>query len=106
MSRPVKRHLNFGSGGLRLRCALVRPVPALRRRGPVGVLEAYLVRLPAFCYADCDESTGRRVLDLSDFLEFQRRFALQDLYSDGDQNGAHNLFDFLCFQNGFAAGCP
>ncbi|MFG0284145.1 MAG: PEP-CTERM sorting domain-containing protein [Phycisphaerales bacterium JB039] len=73
---------------------------------PAGVREAYIVQIPAFCYADCDESTGHRVLDLNDFLEFQRRFALQDLYSDCDQNGAHDLFDFLCFQNAFAAGCP
>ncbi|MFG0286236.1 MAG: hypothetical protein ACF8R7_17620, partial [Phycisphaerales bacterium JB039] len=73
---------------------------------PAGVREAYIVQIPAFCYADCDDSTGQRVLDINDFLEFQRRFALQDLYSDCDQNGAHDLFDFLCFQNAFAAGCP
>src|SRR5690606_30539375 len=70
------------------------------------VPSGYFVRLPPFCYADCDDSSGRGVLDFHDFLEFQRRFALQDLYSDCDQNGEHDFFDFLCFQNHFAAGCP
>lgn len=75
-------------------------------RSPTGVLEAYRVQIPPFCYADCDDSSGRGVLDFFDFLEFQRRFALRDAYSDCDENGVHDFFDFLCFQNHFAAGCP
>ncbi|MFG0282855.1 MAG: GC-type dockerin domain-anchored protein [Phycisphaerales bacterium JB039] len=55
------------------------------------------------CYADCD---GSGELDLFDFLCFQNMFAAGDLYADCDESGALDLFDFLCFQNEFAAGCP
>src|SRR5690606_15651917 len=75
-------------------------------RSPAGVLEAYRVEIHPFCYADCDDSSGRGEMDFLDFLEFQRRFALRDAYSDCDENGAHDFFDFLCFQNHFVAGCP
>ncbi len=55
------------------------------------------------CYADCDESGG---LDFFDFLCFQNAFAAGDPYADCDDSGSHDFFDFLCFQNAFAAGCP
>jgi hypothetical protein len=55
------------------------------------------------CYADCDVSGG---LDFFDFLCFQDAFAAGDRYADCDDSGAVDFFDFLCFQNGFAAGCP
>ncbi|MFG0286398.1 MAG: hypothetical protein ACF8R7_18445 [Phycisphaerales bacterium JB039] len=55
------------------------------------------------CYADCDVSGAT---DLFDFLCFQNLFAAADLRADCDQSGALDLFDFLCFQNNFAAGCP
>ncbi len=62
-----------------------------------------------FCYADCDGSTGRRVLDVFDFLCFGNRFAVNDPYAcDCDLStggGVCDIFDFLCFQNAFAAGC-
>jgi hypothetical protein len=57
----------------------------------------------AGCYADCDESGE---LDFFDFLCFQNEFAAGTEYADCDQSGAHDFFDFLCFQNEFAAGCP
>jgi hypothetical protein len=55
------------------------------------------------CYADCDESGG---LDFFDFLCFQNSFAAGEKYADCDASGALDFFDFLCFQNEFVAGCP
>ncbi len=55
------------------------------------------------CYADCDDSGA---LDFFDFLCFQNAFAAGEPYADCDDSGAHDFFDFLCFQNAFAAGCP
>ncbi len=55
------------------------------------------------CYADCDESGG---LDFFDFLCFQNAFAAGEPYADCDESGDLDFFDFLCYQNAFAAGCP
>src|SRR5690606_23592294 len=55
------------------------------------------------CYADCDESGA---LDFFDFLCFQNGFAAGEPYADCDESGSLDFFDFLCFQNEFAAGCP
>lgn len=55
------------------------------------------------CYADCD---GSGVLDFWDFLCFQNQFAAGDPGADCDGSGVLDLFDVLCFQNEFAAGCP
>ncbi|MFG0285802.1 MAG: hypothetical protein ACF8R7_15410 [Phycisphaerales bacterium JB039] len=55
------------------------------------------------CYADCD---GSGSLDFFDFLCFQNAFAAGDDYADCDDSGSLDFFDFLCFQNEFAAGCP
>ena len=57
----------------------------------------------ARCYADCDQSGA---LDFFDFLCFQNAFAAGDPYADCDGTGALDFFDFLCFQNEFALGCP
>ena len=54
------------------------------------------------CGADCD---GSGVLDFFDFLCFQNHFAAGDPYADCDASGALDFFDFLCFQNLFAGGC-
>ena len=66
---------------------------------------AYIVfgRMPDSCYADCDGSGG---LDFFDFLCFQNLFAAGDPQADCDGSGGLDFFDFLCFQNAFAAGCP
>jgi predicted outer membrane repeat protein len=56
-----------------------------------------------FCYADCDASGD---LDFFDFLCFQDAFAAGEPYADCDASGHLDFFDFLCFQNAFAAGCP
>lgn len=55
------------------------------------------------CYADCD---GDQSLDFFDFLCFQNLFAAGDPTADCDGDGELAFFDFLCFQNAFAAGCP
>ena len=55
------------------------------------------------CYADCD---GSGSLDFFDFLCFQNAFAAAEPYADCDGSGGLDFFDFLCFQNEFAAGCP
>lgn len=54
------------------------------------------------CYADCD-SSGE--LDLFDFLCFANGFNAGDTGSDCDGNSSLDLFDFLCFMNAFAEGC-
>jgi uncharacterized membrane protein len=55
------------------------------------------------CYADCDASGE---LDFFDFLCFQNQFAAGDPEADCDVSGELDFFDFLCFQDEFAAGCP
>ncbi|MFG0284974.1 MAG: GC-type dockerin domain-anchored protein [Phycisphaerales bacterium JB039] len=55
------------------------------------------------CYPDCD---GSGSLDFFDFLCFQNAFAAGEPYADCDGSGSLDFFDFLCFQNEFAAGCP
>ena len=55
------------------------------------------------CYADCD---GNGTLTFFDFLCFQNLFAAGDPGADCDGDGSLTFFDFLCFQNAFAAGCP
>jgi hypothetical protein len=55
------------------------------------------------CRADLN---GDGVLDFFDFLEFQDLFAAGDPRADFDGNGVLDFFDFLAFQNEFAAGCP
>jgi hypothetical protein len=55
------------------------------------------------CDADCD---GSGSLDFFDFLCFQNQFAAGDPAADCDESGSLDFFDVLCFQNAFAAGCP
>ena len=54
------------------------------------------------CPADLD---GDGSLTIFDFLEFQNLFAAMDPRADFDGDGAFTIFDFLEFQNAFAAGC-
>ncbi|MFG0282944.1 MAG: GC-type dockerin domain-anchored protein [Phycisphaerales bacterium JB039] len=56
----------------------------------------------ARCIADCD---GDGSLTFFDFLCFQNQFAAGDPAADCDGDGSLSFFDFLCFQNAFAAGC-
>ena len=54
------------------------------------------------CRADID---GDGSLTIFDFLAFQNLFAAGDLRADFDGDGQLTIFDFLQFQNEFAAGC-
>ncbi|MCW5755743.1 MAG: hypothetical protein KIT54_00740 [Phycisphaeraceae bacterium] len=54
------------------------------------------------CRADLD---GDGVLTIFDFLAFQNLFAAGDMRADFDGDGSLTIFDFLAFQNEFAAGC-
>src|SRR5690606_13463919 len=54
------------------------------------------------CRADLN---GDGVLDIFDFLEFQKLFAAGDLFCDFTGDRELDFFDFLEFQNEFAAGC-
>jgi hypothetical protein len=67
-------------------------------------LSTLVVRRPenSGCRADL---TGDRVLDFFDFLAFQDLFAAGDLRADFTGEGVLDFFDFLAFQNEFAAGC-
>ena len=62
-----------------------------------------LVDVLGLCFADLD---GDGELTLFDFLAFQNGFAAGDLRADFDGDGSLTIFDFLAFQNEFAAGCP
>jgi probable HAF family extracellular repeat protein len=71
---------------------------------PGGGLRAFMmIDNGPGCSADCD---GSGALDFFDFLCFQNLFAAGDPEADCDGSGDLNFFDFLCFQNEFAAGCP
>ncbi|UYV12327.1 MAG: hypothetical protein NCW75_13630 [Phycisphaera sp.] len=54
------------------------------------------------CFADMN---GDSQLDIFDFLAFQNLFAAGDIEADCDEDGELTLFDFLCFQNAFDVGC-
>ncbi|MFG0286271.1 MAG: hypothetical protein ACF8R7_17805 [Phycisphaerales bacterium JB039] len=62
-----------------------------------------LIEPDAACYADCDASGD---LDVFDFLCFQNAFAAGEAYADCDASGDLDIFDFLCFQNAMTTGCP
>ncbi|MFG0284011.1 MAG: GC-type dockerin domain-anchored protein [Phycisphaerales bacterium JB039] len=67
-------------------------------------LSTLVVHRPAAtCRADL---TGEGELDFFDFLAFQNLFAAGDMRADFTGDGALDFFDFLAFQNEFAAGCP
>ncbi|MFG0283202.1 MAG: GC-type dockerin domain-anchored protein [Phycisphaerales bacterium JB039] len=67
-----------------------------------GTLELIVGRCAWDCYAD---ASGDGTLDFFDFLVFQNEFAAGHPAADCDASGALDLFDFLCFQNAFGAGC-
>jgi hypothetical protein len=54
------------------------------------------------CWADLD---GDGALTFFDFLTFQDLFAAGDLRADFSPDGRLDFFDFLAFQDAFAAGC-
>jgi Beta-propeller repeat len=79
--------------------------------GPnAGFEDVFLTKYGIVCYADCDKSTGKGVLDIFDFLCWQGHFVIGNAYAcDCDTStgvGVCDVFDFLCFQNAFVGGCP
>jgi hypothetical protein len=78
--------------------------------------QAFLARIPSFCYANCDGSTSAPVLNVLDFGCFLNRFtagtagnAADAIYANCDNSSAApmlNVLDFNCFLNKFTAGCP
>ena len=54
------------------------------------------------CLPDFDDSGA---LDLFDFLAYQNTFAAGDMRADLDKNRRLDIFDFLIFQTAFALGC-
>lgn len=76
-------------------------------RGGRGVS---LLRTCAECYADCDISTGRGVLDIFDFVCFLNRFESGYAYAcDCDVStgvGVCDVFVFIVLCKAFTAGCP
>jgi uncharacterized membrane protein len=65
---------------------------------------AYVIRLasPIDCYGDYFADGVKNVFD---FVHFQQEFMLGEDEADCDQNARLDLYDFLCFQNAFVAGC-
>jgi len=63
---------------------------------------------PAPCYPNCDGSTVPPILNVSDFICFQTKYAAGDPYANCDNSTVPpilNVSDFICFQNLYAAGC-
>ena len=63
----------------------------------------------AVCYANCDGSVSKPVLNVADFTCFIQKVADGDPWAncDGSQTEPTiNVADFTCFLQRFAAGCP
>jgi uncharacterized membrane protein len=75
---------------------------------PQGQPEAWLARIPAFCYANCDGSTVEPRLNVADFTCFMTRYANGDPYANCDESTvtpALNVADFICFLGEYSGGC-
>jgi len=62
----------------------------------------------AACYANCDGSTVPPILNVSDFICFQTKYAAGDPYANCDNSTIPpvlNVSDFICFQTKYSAGC-
>jgi hypothetical protein len=100
----------FGAGGVMEQFSFVSPVAIgkIRLTGRETCFDDITYKSAGAtvcpkCLADCD---GSGSLDFFDFLCFQNLFAAGDLCADCDKTGTLDFFDFLCFQNEFVAGCP
>lgn len=70
--------------------------------------QAFIARIPAFCYANCDGSAAAPALNINDFVCFQTRYARGDPYANCDRSNTPpllNINDYLCFMTKFAKGC-
>jgi hypothetical protein len=66
---------------------------------------AFIVTIPAFCYANCDGSSTAPALNVADFTCFLQKFAANDIYGNCNNDGAMDVADFTCFLQKFVAGC-
>jgi len=60
------------------------------------------------CYPNCDGSTIVPILNVSDFICFQTKYAAGDPYANCDHSTIPpilNVSDFICFQTAYSAGC-
>jgi len=60
------------------------------------------------CYPNCDGSSVPPILNVSDFICFQTKYAAGDPYANCDGSTTPpilNVSDFICFQTKYAAGC-
>jgi len=67
-----------------------------------------LLPVAAPCYANCDGSTIAPILNVSDFICFQTKYAAGDTYANCDNSTIPpilNVSDFICFQTKYSAGC-
>jgi len=65
-------------------------------------------QMPAPCYANCDGTTIPPILNVSDFICFQTKYAAGDPYANCDNSTIPpilNVSDFICFQTKYSAGC-
>ncbi len=69
----------------------------------------FRLRVPAFCYANCDNSATPPVLNAADVDCFMRRYMNREAYANCDRATSPPYFtaaDFQCFMMQFNAGCP
>src|SRR5690606_22990802 len=68
----------------------------------VAWIDNFTIEVIPPCPADCDQDYAHSFFD---FLCFQNMFAAGSSRADCDLDGELTVFDFLCFQNYFAQGC-
>jgi hypothetical protein len=75
--------------------------------GLVPLAQYYAPAVPP-CYANCDGSTTAPVLNVSDFVCFNNKYAAGDTTANCDNSTVPpilNVSDFTCFLNKYSAGC-
>jgi len=74
----------------------------------IALTGACFISVTPPCYANCDGSSVPPILNVSDFICFQQKYAAGDPYANCDGSTVPpilNVADFICFQNRYAAGC-
>jgi hypothetical protein len=105
-SGPPVEHTRMMIEGVefeRIRLICRGGVPGGDQDGILAVFDNVVIDAVSGCRADLD---GDGELTFFDFLTFQDLFAAGDLKADFTGDGELDFFDFLAFQDEFAAGCP
>ncbi|MCA9277762.1 MAG: SBBP repeat-containing protein [Phycisphaeraceae bacterium] len=74
--------------------------------GPyIGQTDTFMLKLNAEapCYTDCDENGA---VNIFDYICFGNAYSSELRYADCNRDIFFTVFDFLCFGDGYAAGCP